>query len=194
LTARDYVNHLMENVLTDHTNKAEEDNEDLGRLTEEVIEQKLYDRIYDSTVTLVLISKNMKEAKDEKLQWIPREIAYSLREKTREDRTSYTNGVLAVVLPDEGGNYDHGIKQLSCATEIQTPNFFKIITSNMFNRKEHRRNICAVCRNYHHYGDDHSYIYPVKWDDFVKSHNLYIDHALNLKDRLAEFNLTKTHE
>lgn len=64
----------------------------------------------------------------------------------------------------------------------------------MFNRNEHKRNICAVCRNHHHYGDDHSYIYPVKWDDFVKNHNLYINHALSLKDCLDEFDLTKTHE
>lgn len=63
LTARDYVDHLMEKVLTDHINKAEKDDEDLSHLTEEVIQQKLYDRIYDSTVTVVLISKNMKSDK-----------------------------------------------------------------------------------------------------------------------------------
>lgn len=194
LTARDYVNHLIEKVLTDHTNKAEKDDEDISHLTEEVIQQKLYDRIYDSTVTIILISKNMREAQLEKSQWIPREIAYSLREKTREDRTSLTNGILAVVLPDEAGSYDHGIKNCACVTEIQTNNFFKIISSNMFNRNAQKTNICAACRNSHHYDDDHSYIYPVKWDDFVKSHNFYINHALGLKDRLDEFDLTKTHE
>lgn len=194
LTARDYVDHLMEKVLTDHTNKAEKDDEDLSHLTEEAIQQKLYDRIYDSTVTIVLISKNMKEVEHESFQWIPREVAYSLRDKTREDRTSYTNGVLAVILPDEGGSYEHGIKHYNCVTEIQTHNFFKIISANMFNRSKHNRHICTVCGGYHHYGDDHSYIYPVKWDDFVQNHNLYINHALGLKDRLNEFNLTKTHE
>lgn len=79
ITARDYVTHLMEKVLTDHQNKSERDNEDLGDLTEEVIQQKLYDRIYDSSVTVILLSKNMKESRAEKLQWIPREISYSLR-------------------------------------------------------------------------------------------------------------------
>ncbi len=190
LTARDYVDHLITKVLTDHTIKAEKDDEDISHLTEEVIQQKLYDRIYDSTVTIVLISKNMREAKSERLQWIPREVAYSLREKTREDRTSHTNGILAVILPDENGSYDHGIKHYACVTEIQTHNFFNIISSNMFNRTARKTNICTVCGNQHHYGDDHSYIYPVEWDDFVQNHNLYINHALNLKDRLGEFNPT----
>lgn len=194
LTARDYVDHLMEKVLTDHTNKAEKDDEDLSHLTEDAIQQKLYDRIYDSTVTIVLVSKNMKEAKHESLQWIPREIAYSLRDKTREDRTSYTNGVLAVILPDEGGSYEHGVKYYNCVTEFQTHNFFKIISANMFNRNEHKTNICAVCGNRHHYGDDHSYIYPVRWDNFVNNHNFYVDHVLGLKDRLDEFDLKKTHD
>lgn len=194
LTVRNYVDYLIEKVLTDHTNKAEKDDEDMSRLVDEVIQKKLYDRIYDSTVTIVLISKNMKEAQDEKFQWIPREIAYSLREKTREDRTSYTNGILAVILPDETGSYDHGIKHFACVTEIQTNNFFNIISSNMFNRNEHKTNNCSVCGSYHHIGDDHSYIYPVKWDDFVKNHNFYINHVLSLKDRLGEFEITKEHQ
>ena len=184
----------MEKVLTDHVNKAEKDNEDISHLTEEVIQQKLYNRIFDSTVTVVLISKDMKENGLEKLQWVPREISYSLREKTREDKTSYTNGVLAVILPDESNSYEHGIKHFNCVTEIQTNKFFNIISSNMFNRSEHKRNVCTVCRNYHHYGDDHSYIYPVKWDNFVKNHNFYINHVLGLKDRLDEFSLKKTHD
>ncbi len=195
LTARDYVTHLMEKVLTDHQNKAEKDNEDISDLTEEVIQKKLYDRIYDSTVTLVLISKNMKEGGEEKLQWIPREISYSLKEKTREDRTSYTNGILAIALPDESDSYDHAIIHKSCGVRSwQTHSFFKIIKDNMFNRVDKNQTLCNSCLSYHHHGDDHSYIHPVKWDDFVANHNKYIDHVLDLKERLNEFELIKTHE
>lgn len=195
LTARDYVNYLMEKVLTDHQNKAEEDDDDLSSLTEEVIQQKLYDRIYDSTVTIILISKNMREAGEEKLQWIPRETSYSLREKTRQDRTSYTNGVLAVVLPDENGKYDHAVLHKPCGVRSwQTPSFFKIIRKNMFNRFEKNQTLCSSCFGYHHHGNDHSYIHPVKWDDFVIDHNKYINLALDLKERLDEFDLTKDLE
>lgn len=192
LTARDYVNHLMQNVLVDHTNKAEKDNEDLSHLTDDVIEQKLYNRIYDTSVTIILVSKSMKESTSEKTQWIPREIAYSLKEKTRDGRTSHTNGILAVILPDEKESYNHGIIDRNCVTEIQIGNFFDIISTNMFNRNENKLNVCGECGVSHHYGSDHSYIYPVKWDDFIANHNIYIDHVLSLKDRLDEFRLSKS--
>ncbi len=195
ITARNYVTHLMEKVLTDHQNKAEKDNEDLSDLTDEVIQQKLYDRIYDSTVTIILVSKNMKEDKEEKFQWIPREISYSLKEKTRDDRTSYTNGMLAVILPDELGSYEHAVRERTCGVRSwQTHSFFQIIDKNMFNRIDKKTNLCDSCFGYHHYGGDHSFIHPVKWDDFVHDHNKYINHVLDLKDRVDEFDLTKTHE
>ncbi|MCK6462464.1 MAG: TIR domain-containing protein [Candidatus Pacebacteria bacterium] len=195
LTARDYVTHLMEKVLTDHTNKAEKDNEDLSNLTEDVIQQKLFDRIYDSTVTIVLISKQMKESAEEELQWIPRELSYSLKEKTREDRTSYTNGVLATALPDEDGSYDYAVINRKCGViSWQTQSFFKIIRTNMFNRVNKNHNLCNSCLRYHHHGHDHSFIHPVKWDDFVHDHNLYINRVLDFKDRLDEFKLTKNLE
>ncbi len=195
LTARDYVTHLMGKVLTDHTNKAEKDEEDLSHLTEDTIQRKLYDRIYDSTVTIVLISKNMKELKEEKLQWIPREVFYSLREQTREDRTSYTNGILAIVLPDENGKYDHAVIDKDCGVRSwQTDSFFKIIGKNMFNKKNKKQKLCNSCFNYHHHGGDHSYIHPVKWEDFIADHNKYINHVLDLKERLDEFELTKNHD
>lgn len=192
LTARDYVTHLMDNVLTDHTNKAEKDDEDLSHLTEETIQQKLYDRIYDSSITIVLLTKNMRETKSEKSQWIPREVSYSLREKTRDDRTSHTNGVLAIAIPDENGNYDHAVIHKSCGViEWQTTSYFKIINKNMFNRKNKNHSYCTECSSNHHHGHDHSYIHPVKWDDFVKDHNLYINRVLDLKVRTDEFEFTK---
>lgn len=195
LTARDYVTYLMEGILIDHTNKSEDDNEDISHLTEDVIQQKLYDRIYDTTVTIILISKNMKEGSPEKSQWIPREISYSLKEKTREDRTSYTNGLLAVVLPDENNSYDYAFIKKPCGVRSwNTYSFFNIIRSNMFNRVDNKQNFCTLCSDYHHHGNDHSYIYPVTWDDFVKNHNSYINIVLDLKDRLDEFTLTKNLE
>lgn len=195
LIARDYVTYLMDNVLTDHTNKAEKDDEDLSYLTEETIQAKLYDRIYDSTVTIVLISKKMRDfLKEEKLQWIPRELSFSLREKTRDDRTSYTNGILAIALPDENGEYDHAVIDKDCGVRSwQTGSYFNIIGGNMFNRKQKNRTFCDKCNSNHHSGGDHSYIHPVKWDDFIKDHNKYIDHVLDLKDRTDEFELIKTH-
>ena len=88
--------------------KGERADEDLSYLKEDTIWQKLKDRIYDSTITLVFISPNMREPyRKGSDQWIPWEIAFSLRETTRSDRTSHSNALIFVVLPDRNGRYDY---------------------------------------------------------------------------------------
>lgn len=78
-TVRDYVDKL-ETLLksTNHIYKGESDGEDLSCLSEETIWEKLKTRIYDSTITIVVISPGMRElGKNDKEQWIPREVSYS---------------------------------------------------------------------------------------------------------------------
>ena len=53
----------------------------------------LKDMMYDTSVTIVILSPNMKESK-----WIDWEIEYCLKDITRKDRTSHTNGVVAVIM------------------------------------------------------------------------------------------------
>ena len=85
--------------------KGEHDGEDLSKLSENTIWEKLKDKILDSTVTIVFISSNMRETyKPDKEQWIPWEIAYSLREQMRSDRISHTKAILGVVLPNRYGD------------------------------------------------------------------------------------------
>lgn len=107
---RDYVTWLENKFTnrTEHVYKGESDNEDLSYKSEDYIWSKLKDKIFDSSITIVLISPNMKEPnKWEKSQWIPWEISYSLREIPRSAYTSHSNAVLAVVLPDRKGNYSY---------------------------------------------------------------------------------------
>lgn len=88
--------------------KGEHDNEDLSGCSEEYIWGKLKDKIYDSSVTVLFISPRMKNALlPDQSQWIPWEIAYSLRETTRSDRTSHPNAIVAVILPDSTGGYGY---------------------------------------------------------------------------------------
>ena len=80
-TVRDYVTKFEE-VLdpSDNIYKGESEGEDLSLLSEGTIWEKLKNRIYDSSVTVIFISPGMKESwNSEKNQWIPWEISYSLK-------------------------------------------------------------------------------------------------------------------
>lgn len=56
--------------------------------------------MYDTSVTIVIISPHMKESK-----WIDWEIEYCLKDITRKNRTSHTNGIVGVIMKVNGG-YD----------------------------------------------------------------------------------------
>lgn len=105
----DYVDYIRNNVLSgDDIYKGEDSDEDISLWSESSIWNHLKNKIFDSTVTIVLISPNMKESgRWQRSQWIPWEISYSLRETTRNDRTSHSNAILAVVLPDKKGSYSY---------------------------------------------------------------------------------------
>lgn len=190
---RHYVTVLEEMLKEqDHIYKGEKDNEPLDGFKDETIESKLRAKIFDSTITIVLISKGMKDPYlNENEQWIPWEISYSLKEMTKDDKTSRTNAMLAVVIPDEAGSYSYIVNHYTCVTQWDTASMFKIIRENMFNRIEKNLTQCTNCGGYHHTGNDHSYIHPVKWSDFVSNVNYYIDHVVGLNQNICDYELTK---
>lgn len=197
-TARDYVNQLEQLFEGDYIYKGERDNDDFGAFKNETIESHLRDKIFDSSITIVLISKNMKElVKNEEDQWIPWEISYSLKEKTREDKTSITNAMLAVVLPDENNGYQYFIESNPCfhcnTITWKTNTLFNILGKNMFNRKESKQARCSnsMCGRIFHTGNDHSYIYPVKWSDFITNIDAYINIATEIQNNIDDYNVVK---
>ena len=109
----DYVEYITKKVLSgDDIYKGEKPDEDISYLSEEAIWRHLKDKIFDSTITIVLISPNMKEpGRWQRSQWIPWEISYSLRETTRNNRTSWRNAILAVILPNKEGSYHYFNKE-----------------------------------------------------------------------------------
>lgn len=196
--ARHYVDLLQEKLAENyHINKGEEDGEDLSAFKEESIESRLRDKIFDSSVTIVLISKNMKTNNSEADQWIPWEISYSLKEHTREERTSRANAILGVVVPDEYGNYDHFIQDDSCphcnCRTLMTDRTFSIIGNNILNKKNPSK---LNCHNHYkgnepHTGD-HSYIHVVKWHEFILDVNNYVNTAVRISENAHEYNIRKT--
>jgi hypothetical protein len=180
-----------------HIYKGEDDGEDMSTLQDSTIGSKLGDKIFDSSVTIVLISKGMKEdGIDENEQWIPWEISYSLKEQFREYGNSKTNAILALILPDEHNQYDYFIIDDSCpychSRTLLTNALFQILRDNMFNIKKPEYTECKNHVGNKVYKGYCSYVYSVKWNDFCIDPNKYIDISLEIREKIGEYEITKT--
>lgn len=197
-TARFYVDYLIDNRLNDEIYKGE-GNEDLSQFKDDTIKTHLKNKIHDSSITLVLISPGMKEPHEkESDQWIPWEISYSLKEITRSDRLSHTNGILAVVLPDRHGSYEYYITH-NCtfckSRTLRTNTLFQILSDNMFNlkNKHQTKEYCSYC-NSNSYKGNISYINSVKWKDFLSQKDHYLEEAAKIRDDRKSYEIVKEVE
>ena len=189
---RDYVDIFQSKIDTsDHINKGENDGESMGTLADSTIASKLGDKIFDSTVTIVFISKGMKENTPENDQWIPWEISYSLREQSRQGINSKTNAVLGVILPNQLGSYDWYYRHNpDCnSTTHMTNQLFTILRENMFNIKSPQTRTCNGTTIFE---GESSYIKTAKWDDFICSIHWYIDKAVEIWWVRDQYNIRKT--
>jgi hypothetical protein len=194
-TARHYVDEI-EKLLEagDNIYKGEDDGEDLSTLEDSTIASKLGDKIFYSSLTIVLISKGMRNQNlSEKEQWIPWEISYSLKEQSREGGNSKTNAVLAIVVPDEYGSYSHFFTDHPECNSVtwHTESVFQILRDNMFNRKNKEDNV-RHCNGTKIYDGNPSYIHAVKWEHFKQNVNTYIDIASAIRQNIDSYELTKT--
>lgn len=187
-TVRDYVDILQNKMEIDgnHIYKGENDGEDLSSLADATIGSKLGDKIFDSSVTIVFISKGMKDNTPEKYQWIPWEISYSLKEQSRKYQNSKSNAVLAVVLPDENGSYGYFITEDFSRIYLNTNILFEILRANMFNIKNKHRTTYIDGEKVFQ-----SYIHSVKWSDFINDINRYIHIALRIRSHINEYEIRK---
>jgi hypothetical protein len=193
-TVRDYVDELQAKIdKSDHINKGEDDGEDMSTLSDSTIASKLGDKIFDSSVTIVFISKGMKENTNEKNQWIPWEISYSLKQQSRQGENSKTNAILAVVIPDENGSYEYFMTSNPNCNSISyhTNNIFQILRDNMFNLKDKESNI-RECNGTKIYEGNPSYIHPTKWLNFIHNISHHISIATDIKQNIDKYELVKT--
>lgn len=164
------------------------DSPDLTDTSTENIKNHLRNMIYETSVTIVVISPNMKESK-----WIDWEIEYSLKEITRENRRSRTNGVLGVIMKQNGGcnwlirerlNGD-GCKSRS----IESSDLYPIIRNNRYNLKKPE----YVCRRCMTVGSlSGSYISLIEEEEFLEDASYYIENAFEKCQRIDDFELCKT--
>ena len=192
-TARNYVDELTKLLeYEDHIYKGEDDGEDLSSLAEPTIGSKLGDKIFNSSVTIVLISKGMKENTPEKDQWIPWEISYSLKEQSRAGGRSKTNAMLAIVLPDENGSYDYYMTSNPACNSItfHTDKLFQILRDNMFNLKDKESNI-RHCNGTKIYEGNPSFIVSVKWSNLGGSLTPHINLATEIRQNIDKYEIIK---
>ncbi len=188
--ARDYVDLLQDKIGKDHINLGEKDGESLTDFSDGSIETSLKNKIRQSSVTIVLISKGMKTSDNENDQWVPWEVSYSLRTVPTGSYTKQMNAILGVVLPDETGTYDWYYKsnsECNCTTHF-TGKLFKILRDNTFNIKEKEFKECNGIQI--HINPEPSFFKTVKWSDFMNgtNYNSYIDKALEIKGNKDEYN------
>ena len=200
-TVRDYVDEFERKIdFSDNIFKGESDGEDLSNLSDDAIWERLKDRIYDSSVTIVFISPGMKElGKSDREQWIPWEVSYSLKETSRKNKngdsiTSHTNAMLAVVLPDQYGSYSYYLEPKNCCQceciLHHTDILFEIIKRNKFNRIKHASNSECV-KNYVIWSGTCSYIEAVKWSDFISNYQKYVSSAEDRQNHIDEYEICK---
>lgn len=189
---RDFVDKLQEKIGTDNINMGEKDGESLDDFSNEQIETLLKQRIRQCSITIVIISKGMKEeGKSERDQWVPWEVSYSLRVVPTGGNTKQMNAVLGVVLPDETATYNwYYTENPNCnSVTHHKGQLFKILRDNIFNILEKEIRNCNGSEI--HENDEPSLIKTVKWADFMNGNNFeyYIKKAVEIKDNEAAYDV-----
>ena len=139
----------------------------------ENIKKNLTDMMYDTSVTIVIISPNMKNS-----NWIDWEIEYSLKNITRKGRTSHTNGVVGVIMKFNGGY--SWLKTTSTngdgctSSSYDESKVYSIINNNRFNQNP-KKYSCDTCKTV--YALTGSYIAYVEEETFLSDPQKYIDNA-----------------
>ena len=164
------------------------DSPDLSDTSTQNIKRVLCDMMYETSVTIVIISPHMKESK-----WIDWEIEYCLKNITRKDRTSHTNGVVGVIMKCYGG-YDWFINHFYNCHGTSVVNYknaylYPIIYHNHFNSNPPQWH-CELCKSYDWLNG--SYIEYVEEESFLANPQLYINNAYNKSENDGEgYDLTK---
>lgn len=163
------------------------DSPDLSDTTTDNIKRVLKDMMYDTSVTIVIVSPNMIDSK-----WIDWEIEYSLKEITRADRTSRTNGIVGVVMNHRGGyEWLRPTKRNSDGCISISTNdayLYNIIKNNRFNQNP-LKYICNVCQTVNSLTG--SYISLVNEDEFLNDPQKYIENAYQKSQNISNYDITK---
>ena len=152
------------------------DSKDMTGEKEETIKKALTDMMYDTTVTIVILSPNMLES-----NWIEWEVQYCLKKITRKNRTSQRNGVVAVIKKVNGDYSWFKYKTDDGGVNYNTDKIQKIISKNHFNSN-------PKIKDDEGFWDwlNGSYIAYVEQDVFLKNPQKYINNAYDKSENDAD--------
>lgn len=161
---------------------------DLTDTSTENIKNALTNMMYDTSVTIVIISPNIKKSK-----WIDWEIEYCLKEISRQGRVSKTNGLVAVIQKSEGG-YSWFKKTNTHNDGCQTYSYnnhlvYEIINKNRFNQKP-TQYTCEKCKSFDMLAA--SYISYIEEEEFLSNPGKYIENAFEKSENAGKYDLKKT--
>ena len=165
------------------------DSPDLSDTKTENIKKHLTDMMYDTSVTIIIISPKMKESK-----WIDWEIEYCLKHITRQNRTSHTNGIVGVIMKVDGSydwfKYSKTNSDGHSVCNYHTTKVYDIINKNRGNQ-EPKKYACETCKSIDALNG--SYIAFVEEDVFLNNPTKYIDNAYEKSENDANgYNITLT--
>lgn len=163
------------------------DSPDLTDLATGTIKDNLKDMIYNTSVTIVIISPNILKSK-----WIDWELEYSLKKIKRGDKTSQTNGIIAVIQKNNS-SYNWFIENKTNVHGLSTASYknekiYDVIKKNHFNSSPPIWH-CDECKTY--CNENGSYISYVKEDRFLENPREYIEKAYEKSQNLEKYILVK---
>lgn len=163
------------------------DSPNLTDTSTENIKKALTDMMYNTSVTIVIISPNIKMSK-----WIDWEIEYCLKEISRQDRTSKTNGIVAVI---QKVNNDYSwFKYIQHGTDGCSSTYFledkvyNIIKKNRYNQTP-KVYSCFLCQTVDSLTG--SYISYVEEEQFLNDPKRYIENAFDKSENTDGYALVK---
>lgn len=165
------------------------DSPDISNLKVESIKNHLKDMIFNTTVTMVILSPSLTESK-----WVDWEIEYSLSKYSRDGKTSSINGLIGIV-PPFYGDYSWFISTHSNPDGHETNNYineeartFRIMYENRYNQNP-KEYACLRCKSVDQLTG--SYLSYVKLDDFCIDPDKYIENAYEKSQHVNSYDLRR---
>ena len=155
---------------------------DLTDFTTSTIKNNLKNKIYDTSVLILVISPHMNQSK-----WISWEVEYALKDQKRGNKYSHSNGIIGVVKNDYFGDSTWFTGRDCLSQNVYLPD---IVTRNRINR------LNTYSESRYHLNDttwinQNSYIPIVTENTFLRNPKQYIEDAFERSQRLYEYDICK---